>query len=165
MFYNLLFFECYFFRKLRLLFCVYRSNDFSTKTAGQQFAQQTEELVLRSRHTYRLALLLCDFCNVCTNYFWAGTVLLILFHLADASGNTTAVLFIANDHLLPCLREACVDITQLNNCHLNAIRLYLIVQRAGVRGNRRFAGGVASLLPKESRPLPSEPHFHRSHPR
>ena len=129
-FYNLLFFECYFFRKLRLLFCVYRSNDFSTKTAGQQFAQQTEELVLRSRHTYRLALLLCDFCNVCTNYFWAGTVLLILFHLADASGNTTAVLFIANDHLLPCLRETSVDISQFNRRHLNAVRLHFVIQGA-----------------------------------
>ena len=148
-----------------VLFRVYRSNDFSSNTAGQQLAEQAKELVLRSCHTNRLALLLCDFRDVCTDHFRVRAILLVFLHLTNTARDSASVFLVANDYLLPCLREACVDITQLNNCHLNAIRLYLIVQRAGVRGNRRFAGGVASLLPKESLLLPSEPHFHRSHPR
>ena len=37
-----------------VLFRVYRSNDFSSNTAGQQLAEQAKELVLRSCHTIGL---------------------------------------------------------------------------------------------------------------
>ena len=128
-----------------LLFRVYRSNDFSSKATGQQLAQQTEELVLCSCYTYRLAFLLCDFCYVRTDHFRASSVLLILLHLTNTARDSATVFLVANDYLLPCLRESSMDVTQLNSCHLNAVWLHLIIQCARIRGDCRLACGVKCL--------------------
>ena len=68
-----------------VLFRVYRSNDFSSNTAGQHLAEQAKELVLRSCHTNRLALLLCDFRDVCTDHFRVRAILLVFLHLTNTA--------------------------------------------------------------------------------
>ena len=83
--------------------------------------------------------------DVPSNACRVHAVLLVVLHLTDAPGDTSAVFIIAENAFLTCLCKSGADVTQLYDGNMDAVGLDFVCKRVRIKRNGGFACGVEGL--------------------
>ena len=103
--------------------------DLLPECGWKNFAQKAQKFVLCTGHIKDGGFLFChNICDEAADIFWGHAVLFIMFHAADTSGNSSAIVFVAEDVFLTRFGEAGADIAKFYCCDIDAIRSDFIGQ-------------------------------------
>ena len=130
---------------LRLLL-VYFSYNLSSCCGRQKLAQKAQEFILCTGSINDCRFLFFHNAgDVPSDACWVHAVLLVMLHLADAPGDTSAVFIMAENAFLTCLCKPGADIAQLYDGNMDAVGLDFVCKSVRIRRNGGFACGVEGL--------------------
>ena len=125
---------------------VYFPHDLSSCCSRQELAQKAQEFILCPGNINDCRVLfLHNSGDVPSNACRVHAVLLVMFHLTDAPGDTPTVFIIAENTFLTCFCKPGADIAQFYDGDMDAVGFDFVCQRIGVRGNSGLACRVEGL--------------------
>ena len=130
---------------------IYFPHDLSACCGRQELAQKAQEFILCTGNINDCRVLfLHNTGDVPSNACRVHAVLLVMLHLTDATGDTSAVFIIAENAFLTCLCKSGADVTQLYNSNMDAVGLDFVCQSVRVRRNGGFACRVSSIFGRDA---------------